>query len=81
MSTFSYKQERRHFQTHYDWTAVLVGTFQYQQSLPGQPVTVTAWCQTHSGAALPHFEHVSILAAPLLWCLTAITVRTVGSSN
>lgn len=48
------KQERYHFQSHYDWTAVLVRTFQNQQSLPRQLLTATAGCRRHSGAAIPH---------------------------
>lgn len=36
------KRERHLFQTHYDWTAVPLGTFQNQQSLPGQPLTAAA---------------------------------------
>lgn len=53
------KRERHHFQTHYDWTAVPLGTFQNQQSLAWHPLTATAgsW---DSVTDTPHYQHISI---------------------
>lgn len=43
MSTFSQANEKdTNFQTHYDWTAVPLGTFQNQQSQSGRTLTATA---------------------------------------
>ncbi len=63
------KWERHFIQTHYDWTDVSLGTFQNQQSLPGQPLTVTAVSRESAedtGAATSHTQHVSISHAAVV---------------
>lgn len=69
------KRKRHLFQTHYDWTAVPLGTFQKQQSHPGQPLTATAGSRNsiEDILALPlHILNTSQFGM-LLWYLTVIT--------
>lgn len=76
MSTLSQANEKdTSFQTHYDWTAVPLGNFQIQQSLPGQPLTATAGSCDGIGdtLALPLQILNTSQFGTLLWYLTAIT--------